>query len=364
MTPGNRNHYEDWDLFALGVLDDAEQRDMAAHLASGCDECMQRYISAQALVAGLASLNPDAQLPPGAELRLRKRLESSAAPVGGRDERVPAASVWGIRTLAPWAVAAICLLAAIGFAVGLRDSRKELREHERQSSEYEAQLRRQAPPSPGSASEVTPAQVTELENTIERLKRELAAAHLARVAAEQEVKAVKAQLADAQGRNREMDASLREAEERRSKAEESLASAHLQLAKAQADAGKLAQASAQNDQIIALLESAPLSQLDLKPAGSARASARVFWQNDRGLLLVARDLPSLAQNGSYQLWFYRQGKPDLVNVGVLQLGNSGDGLLFVPPGPALLAMSGALVTAESGSGIASQPGEEILKVKP
>jgi len=267
-------------------------------------------------------------------------------------------------TLAPWAVAAVCLFAAIGFAVGTRDARRELRETQRQKAEYEAKLRQQAPPSQIPSSEITPAQVTELQDTIDGLKRELAAAQSAKVAAEQEVKAVKAQLADAQGRSRELDASLKEAEEHRSKAEESLASAHLQLAKAQADAGRLAQASAQNDQIIALLESAPLSQLDLKPTGAARASARVFWQNDRGLLLVARDLPSLPPNGSYQLWFYRQGKPDLVNVGVLHLENSGDGLLFVPPGPALLAMSGALVTAEPGSGSASQPGEEILKVKP
>jgi hypothetical protein len=129
-------------------------------------------------------------------------------------------------------------------------------------------------------------------------------------------------------------------------------------------ADQLAQVSAQNDQIVGLLESAPLSQRDLQPTTGWQASARVFWHDDHGLLLVARGLPPVPQDGSFQLWLYRKGAPEYVNVGVVQAGNSGNGLLFVPPGPSLLSMTGALLTEESGTDIASTPGQEILKVKP
>jgi hypothetical protein len=79
---------------------------------------------------------------------------------------------------------------------------------------------------------------------------------------------------------------------------------------------------------------------------------------------VARNLPPISPRGSFQLWFYRKGTPEYVNVGVVQVDSSGDGLLFVPPGPALVSMTGALLTEESGNTRASAPGEELLKIKP
>jgi hypothetical protein len=364
MTPNGRNHYEDWDLFALGALDEEEKREMALHLASGCDICQQDFQAAQAVVAGLATLSPDEQLPQGAELRMRRRLgvavDSPAsasipiAPAGGR-------KIW---TVVPWALVAACLIAAFGLGVSLRHLKLELLEQERQNAANQLLLQHPLPAAPNPSSELQPAQVTELQNTIEGLRQELKATQAAKLAADQELKAARAQVAEAQARVQELDANLKDAEARRSKAEEALSGAHLQLARAQADARRLAQLTSQNDQIIALLESSALSQLDLKPTGSAQASARVFWQDDRGLLLVARDLPPLPQNGSFQLWFYRKGTPSVVNVGVVQLQRSGTGLLFVPPGPALLAMTGALVTEESESGSVLTPGQEILKAKP
>jgi len=368
MTSDGRKHYEDWDLFALGALDGEEQREMAAHLASGCDDCMQLYLSAEAVVAGLATLSPDVQLPPEAETRLKTRLAAAGAGVTETARPAPTspAGIWGFWNAAPWALAAACLLATIWLGVSLHNTANELREQQRQNAEYRSrqQQQQQPPVSPNPAGKITSAQAAELRNTIEALKRDLENARSEKLAAEQELKTAQAKLEQAQTRLAEMNASLTQSEARRAEAEQSLTSAHLQLAKAEADASKLAQASAQNDQIIALLQAAPLSQLDLKPVAGVRASARVFWQNDRGLLLVARDLPRLPEHGSFQLWFYRQGSPGVVNVGTLRVENSGSGLLFVPPGPALLAMSGALVTQEPESISASTPGEEILKIKP
>jgi hypothetical protein len=366
MTSDGRKHYEDWDLFALGALDREEQQEMAAHLASGCDDCMQLYLSAEVVVAGLATLSPDVQLPPEAETRLKKRLAAAGAGAAepARPEPASPAGIWGFWNAAPWALAAACLVAAIWLGVNLHNTANELREQQRQNVEYQLRQQQQPPVSPNPAGEITSAQAAELRNNIEALKRDLENARSEKLAAEQELKTAQAKLEQAQTRLAEMNASLTQSEARRAEAEQSLASAHLQLAKAEADANKLAQTSAQNDQIIALLQAAPLSQLDLKPVAGVRASARVFWQNDRGLLLVARDLPRLPEHASFQLWFYRQGSPGVVNVGTLRVENSGSGLLFVPPGPALLAMSGALVTEEPESSSASTPGEEILKIKP
>jgi hypothetical protein len=136
------------------------------------------------------------------------------------------------------------------------------------------------------------------------------------------------------------------------------------LRRVEADARSLQQQSADNNRILSLLQSRSLSQLDLKPVHGARAAARVYWQNDRGLLLVAEDLPPLSSDQSLNLWFYRQGKPNLVHVGKVQVGSEGDGILFVPPGPTLLSMAGALLTIQSASAGESTPGTEILRVKP
>jgi hypothetical protein len=364
MTPNGRNHFEDWDLFALGVLDDPEQRAMAEHLASGCEDCTQLFLEAEAGVAGLATLSPDEPLPTGAEIRMRKRLESAgmstAAPTGQTSFRT-LSRAW---TIAPWLLAAACLLVAIGFGVNLARTQHEVRKLEQQNADYIEHTQHETPVTPGNSAELTSAQVAELRTTIEGLQRDLKAAQAAKAVAEQDVRAAQTQLAEVQARVLKLDASLKDADSRRAKAEDALSSAHLQLAKAQSDEDTLAQVARQNDQIVRLLEAAPLNQLDLKPAGTVQASARVFWQDDQGLLLVARDLPRLPQHGSFQLWFYRKGTPEFVNVGVVQLGASGNGLLFVPPGPALLSMTGALLTEESGTASAAAPGEEILRVKP
>jgi hypothetical protein len=362
MNPENRVHYEDWDMFALELLTPQEASEMAAHLASGCASCTEQYLAAKALLAGLATLSPDEPLPAGAEARLRQRLEGELAKLPqALAASAPRGTFWAT---AGWMLAAAVLLAAVSLGMGLLRTRQELREAELQNSQYQSRLQTSIPSAPVQGGEAVSSETTVLKNTVEQLRQQLRAEQAAKAAVDQQLQAAHLQVQEAQGQVQKLDASLKDAEARRTRAEEALTSAHLQLAKVEADASRLGRASAQTAQIANLLESPALSQLDLKPAGSAQAFGRVFWQDDRGLLLVARDLPAIPEDGSFQLWFYSKDGPSPVNVGVLQLEKPGNGVLFVPPGPALNAMSGALLTEESDLRSVTAPGKEILKVKP
>ena len=362
MNPDNRAHYEDWDMFALELLGPQEASEMAAHLASGCGPCTEQYLAAKALVAGLATLSPDEPLPVGAEARLRQRLEGELAkPPRALLTAAPRGIFWATTG---WILAAAALIAAVSLGMGLLRTRHELREAELQNAQNQSRSQTSIPPAPVHGGEAVSSEVTDLKKTIEQLREQLQAEQTAKAAVDQQLKAAQLQVQEAQGEVQKLDASLRDAEARRSWAEEALSSAHLQLAKAEADASRLGRASARTAQIANLLESPALSQLDLKPAGSTQAFGRVFWQDDRGLLLVARDLPAIPEDGSFQLWFYSKDGPTPVNVGVLQLERPGNGVLFVPPGPALNAMTGALLTQESDPRSVTTPGKEILKVKP
>ncbi len=335
MNPGIDRHYDDWDLFALGTLDDQEMRAMAEHLASGCDRCGQESLSAQAFVAGLASLGPDAPLPAGAEMRFRQRLDrETPARAVSREPRLrkPKFSVW---VLAPWALAAVCAVVAFATTLNLQRTRHELdRARQTSSQSGDQQKSVQSQPSTDQAR-------------IAALQKELDALQAAKAAGDQELRATHDQLVRTQIQARALEVSLRQAQ--------------LQVAVFEREKSTR---PAFNDRMIALLQSAPLSQLDLKPAPGTGASARVFWKDDSGLLLVARELPPLQPDGSFQLWFFQKGTGKPVNVGEVQVDRTGGGLLFVPPGPALHAMAGALLTAEPASAIAAIPGKEILRVGP
>jgi hypothetical protein len=341
MNPHADQHFQDWDLFALGVLDDAEMRAMAAHLASGCEICTPLAQSAHSFVAGMASLAPEVPLPSGAEDRLRRRIEGEAVipvPTAQQPRRLRP-RIWAFT---PWLLAAACALIAFGLAIALRHARTELDGARRgEALSQAAQVRAGKSAMPNGQPPLTGQDQARIAS------HEIDALRAEKASADQALKTTQDQLLRAQLRAHALETSLRQA----------------QLQVALYEKEKSAR-PAFNDRMIALLQSAPLSQLDLKPAPGADASARVFWKDDSGLLLVARDLPPLQADGSFQLWFYQKGTGKPVNVGQVQVDRSGGGLLFVPPGPALNSMAGALLTAESGSAIAANPGREILRVGP
>jgi hypothetical protein len=257
------------------------------------------------------------------------------------------------------------MLVVVGLGAVLIRSLQELHKEQEQSAKYRSQSQQPVPLPRDSADNGNASSRSKaLEDTITQLRQRVQVEQETKLAVDQQLEAARSQVLRVEREVQGLNASLRDSETRRAKAEEALSSAHLQLAKAEADASRMRRESAQTSQIARLLESASLSQLDLKPAVSTPAFARVFWQDDRGLLLVARDLPAVPQDGSFQLWFYTKGAAEPVNVGVLRLEGPGNGVLFVPPGPALSAMAGALVSQESEAQTAATPGKEILKIKP
>ena len=317
MNSQTERHFENWDLFALGSLDEQEMNAMADHLASGCSKCASELASAQAMLAGIAATIDEVPVPEGAEHRLRQRL------ISDQPASTPAITLkrrYEKRTFPqriPWLVTAACLLAVVALSISLARTRRQLLQANPISYQNRIATLEQ--------------QVKDLEQTDAIHRNSL--------------KTAQERLAEAQSRVHELEMNLNQVK--------------LQVLRFEQERRV---PSALNDRVIALLQSAPLSQLDLKPTAGVHASARLLWKDDQGLLLVARDLPPVP-NGSLQLWFARKnGAP--VNVGVLEVDRSGAGILFVPPGTALNSMAGAMVTAQVGQEPVSEPGKEILKALP
>jgi anti-sigma-K factor RskA len=114
--------------------------------------------------------------------------------------------------------------------------------------------------------------------------------------------------------------------------------------------------------MVRLLESAALHQLPLKAMSqlAGEANARVVWDDERGLMLLAHNLPELPDNRVFQLWILRKGAASTVSGGVVQVDSQGRGTVFVPPGPDLNEMAGVVVTDEPAGGSTSSHGSQIL----
>lgn len=97
---------EQYDLFALGVLEGEEHAEVIAHLEQGCERCTPGVEQARARVAHLALAAPAVE-PPAA---VRASLLAAVAPASARHARTPARSwtpAWA------WATAAAMLLFAV-----------------------------------------------------------------------------------------------------------------------------------------------------------------------------------------------------------------------------------------------------------
>jgi anti-sigma-K factor RskA len=89
MSGQNPNRPEDFDLYALGALDDAEKQDFESNLATRGD-CARKIAEAQGRMALLAFAAPRVEPSPGVKERLMRRLHSTVEGSGGS---VPAASI-------------------------------------------------------------------------------------------------------------------------------------------------------------------------------------------------------------------------------------------------------------------------------
>ena len=369
MTEFCTKHREDWELFALGSLSDAEQAEMSAHLRSGCADCAKLYMEAQTMVVALGTLPEPVEPSPDVEKMLAERLRMDGAsnldktvnPVMIRE--FPQKRQWNFWTIAPWA------LATIFFALFLVAERAYLNAQKdwldaRQLNPVTNHIVRE----PHSSAE-TPANSAndqDLQSTIEQLRQQLDSANQQIADAQRESARLQTDLKAADLQITALQNSVKESEERRVKAEANAAAIQLQLSKAQDDAHRAGSLAAQNLQLVKLLESPQLHQLPLKvvsPLGGD-ANARVVWDDDRGLILVAHNLPDLPDNRVYQLWILRNGTPSIASAGLVQVDARGRGLAYVPPGDDLNNMAGVVVTDEPPGGSTSSRGSQVLLGKP
>ena len=103
---------DDYELYALGVLDEPERSELGEHLRSGCPRCSPGVDRARRLVAQLAADTPDAK-PPG---RLRKRVLNS---IGAQPPGFPWAPLLAFST-------ALALFGVVYFFGRQRDTTMEL----------------------------------------------------------------------------------------------------------------------------------------------------------------------------------------------------------------------------------------------
>ncbi len=82
MSGEHPNRAEDFDLYALGVLDDAERQAFELHAAS-CADCAEKLAAARGRIAILAFAAPPAAPSPGVKESLMRQVIASAEGPGG-----------------------------------------------------------------------------------------------------------------------------------------------------------------------------------------------------------------------------------------------------------------------------------------
>ena len=87
MSGEHPNRAEDFDLYALGALDDAERKAFESHLAS-CADCAEKLAAARGRMAILAFAAPPTQPSPGVKESLMRQVIGSAEGPGGSFARV------------------------------------------------------------------------------------------------------------------------------------------------------------------------------------------------------------------------------------------------------------------------------------
>lgn len=376
MTQYCTDHREDWELFALGSLDTAQMEEMSAHLESGCTDCARLYMEAESVVSALATLPPSVEPSSDVERRLAARLRADVSGVTGKqvagfvEGDAEPRRAWNFWNVVPWAAAVALLILAVGLGREFLVANQELLRDRMDLSGLRQKLQefqsdKPQPPGP-SASPESAQEVADLHATIDELRRSLDEANAQKATAERETAHLQTDLTAATLRAAALEKSVKDSEERRVKSEVDASTIRLQLAKAQDDAHRLGVLSAQHDQMVRLLESTSLHQLPLKPVNSLAgdANARVVWDDDRGLMLLANNLPELPDKRVFQLWILRKGTPSIVSAGVVQVDSRGRGTVFVPPGADLNAMAGVVVTDEPAGGSVSSRGNQVLLGKP
>ena len=82
MSSEHPTRPEDFDLYALGALDDAERKAFESHVAS-CADCAEKLAAARGRIAMLAFAAPPVAPSPGVKETLMRQVIASAEGPGG-----------------------------------------------------------------------------------------------------------------------------------------------------------------------------------------------------------------------------------------------------------------------------------------
>jgi anti-sigma-K factor RskA len=366
----------DWDLFAMGALDERTQREMHEHLLTQCRRCTRSYQEAVLVMDALASAAPSVEPSPHIAEALRARLSSptpSVVPVPTPNKR---RTPW-----LPWLAAAACALLALWLGARLDRASQQLRRLQA-SSQPAAQQQTavtapiatqpsQAAPEPHNPFASSASEAAERAK-VRALGAELASLQRERDAAVAQLSEVRNDLARAMEERNTLQTRLAAAQQQLHVEEVHTADAHLaeaqivsltrQLETANSTIAEQKATRTWNAQVVAFLQAGEFRQIELRKvdAGAGEATAVAFYAPDRGLIVLARSLPPLPGEKCYQLWSLHKAGPAILSAGLFKTDASGAGFLYAPPSQSLRQLTALAITDEPKGGSVSAKGHKLL----
>ena len=371
MTSTCTHAQDDWELYALGGLDREIEREMSAHLESGCEECRQQYFEVQDSLNALGGSAPLVKPSASAERKLMKRIHEDLAPANS------ASPFW---KFAPWAVAFACLIVMLWLERDRARMQSELAQAQQQALRLQqnqqsleaaeksiGQSTSSAVSQPVSTARGKSKVEAELRAKLDQVQQQAQMVEAAREQAQQQIAQLQAQVAAATSRTTTLESELRSAEDRAAQSDSQKTQVlAAELAKSQAEVRRLsataASATNNNDRVQRLLQSASLQQIDLRSvdAQGGHATARALYSPQGGLLVVADALPKLPEQKCYQVWLIKKSGPAITSAGLMTLQDDGKGMLFAPPSPELAEVTALAITDEPAGGSVSARGKKLL----
>ena len=380
---------DEYDLWALGLLDEPKADDIATHLRSGCPECTRALRGSASLLAAVAYTqaagNP--AVPPR---HLRERILAEVAPQKrGR--------VWSWDFIPRWmspalAAALVLLIAFVALrprptqAPEIAQLQSEVQEWRRRAETAMAQPVSPSAPIPAPApapSEAPPRSATPAppqETVNPAIERELAEVRQQAATANDALAAERNRAAQLQ---KDLDSaralasaatSQRDEVERKLNASANdprLSDRDRQVAALTTQVRQLEQENARyresilrlerqanrDTRLVALLNSpsAQLVKLQASEAGG-RATGRAIVAEGQKMVFYASNMPQLPAGRTYQLWLMRGRRPAIASGGVF----GQDGSLEVSDATLLSDLRGLAVTEEPAGGSPGPTGHKIL----
>ena len=361
----------DWNLFALGALDESTQQEMQEHLQTRCLACSRSYQEAVLVMDALAATVPPQKPSPHiADALLSRITQASPLVVPIKSKRRSAAL--------PWVAAAACALLALCLGVRLEQVNDLLRNQRASSAAAAVQQPAEAVPSPAKAPSLVPpnerqtsppAPARSNASQVRALTAQVADLEAQKDTALAQLNQVKNDLANSIEARNSLQTQLASAREQIRAGATDVHSSQAQLSAlthrlemADATVAELRASKAWNAQVVGFLQSGPFRQVDLRAVdpGAGKATAVAFYAPDRGLLILARALPHLEGEKCYQLWSIHKAGMAIRSVGLMKTDASGGGFLYAPPEQDLRQLTALAITDEPKGGSVSARGHKLL----